>query len=170
MIKLRKTLISAALLGTLTAGLIQPAAAAFDKTRFVADLGMAYFAFHHFVVKPYENKEFETVAPHHKKAMVKAGLAMLFAVYEVKHASKIAKNSKDPTLMKLSMELNKLTAVFGTMGSKFKKGNVADGDYKSLTDTFGAVSGSVGSAGYDVKDKETKIPGISDTSTMQKAG
>jgi hypothetical protein len=48
----------AALTLALVAGLAKPSSALFDKTRFVAHLGVAYFCVHHRVVKPLQDGAF----------------------------------------------------------------------------------------------------------------
>jgi hypothetical protein len=42
----------------LCAGLSSPASAFLDKTRFLAHVGVAYYAFHHWVLTPYRNQQF----------------------------------------------------------------------------------------------------------------
>jgi len=70
----------------LTAAL-KPSNALFDKTRFVGDLGVAYFCFHHWVYAPYKAGAFASGAPHRTKALIKGGAALLFAINRVKAAT-----------------------------------------------------------------------------------
>lgn len=49
----KRILITLALVLAMLAGAVRPAPAFLDKTRFLAHLGIAYFVFHHWVMKPY---------------------------------------------------------------------------------------------------------------------
>jgi hypothetical protein len=83
-----------------------PASALLDRTRFVAHLGVAYFAFHHWALHPFQQGAFAEGAPHRTSSIIKAGVATLFAYHEMKVAQKIAQDSPDPLLQKLNGGLN----------------------------------------------------------------
>jgi hypothetical protein len=86
------------------AGGMQTHAGVFDKTRFVLHMGFAYYAIHHFVYDRFRHKVvqadgtvtyenlFAKGAPHRIANLVKAALAILFAVHELKVSYKIAQN------------------------------------------------------------------------------
>ena len=97
----KKAVVACALAAAMVAGAFAPASAFLDKTRFVAHLGVAYFCFHHWVLKPYREDAFAAGAPHRTAAIIKGGAALLFAVHEVRVAQKIAEKIKDPLLQKL---------------------------------------------------------------------
>src|SRR5947209_7200551 len=100
---MKRTVLAITLVFALCAGVLAPSRAvpvsahvahshpaAFDKTRFVAHLAAAYFAFHHFVWKPYKDGKLHGF---HLLTYAKAALALLFAYHEVKKAYDIAKAS-----------------------------------------------------------------------------
>src|SRR5580704_13255761 len=107
---MKKRLIICALALSLFVGMMRPAYALFDKTRFVAHMGAAFFAFHHWVWKPYKNGEFASGAPHRTKALLKGGAALLFAVHEVKVSEDIAHKSDSPLLHKLVAPIDAMSA------------------------------------------------------------
>jgi hypothetical protein len=133
-------------------GFTRPASAFLDKTRFAAHLGVAYFCFHHWVLKPIQAGEFASGAPHRVSTIVKGGAALLFAVHEVKVAEKIAHNSKSPLLHKLDGKLVGLAASFAAVGTALKAGHFAPDDVKGLTTTTNDVSADAAAAGQPIKD------------------
>ncbi len=84
---------SAAPVAAHTAGLL-------TKMEFVAHVGLAYWAFHRYVWKPYKA---HALGLNHKGNTVKAGLALLFAYHELKVA--YSKVQKDKGLSKLAAPL-----------------------------------------------------------------
>lgn len=84
---MKHRLLAAILFAALTTGVVTSAApsralamphsashpAFFDKTRFAFHLGLAYFAFHHFVYNPYKAGSFKAGAPHRTGRIIKAG-------------------------------------------------------------------------------------------------
>ena len=157
--KRNRFVFAAALVAALFAGSFAPSYAFLDKTRFVAHLGIAYFAFHHFVWRPYQAGSFNNGAPHRVSSIVKAGVALLFAVHEVKVADKIAKTSNDPLLQKLDGALTGLTTQFGTIGSKLKSGNFDPKDIEGLNTATNGVSTAAAADGATIKDVPVAIPG-----------
>jgi hypothetical protein len=157
--KRNRFVLGAALVAALLAGSFAPSYAFLDKTRFVAHLGIAYFAFHHFVWKPYKDGSFESGAPHRVSTIVKGGIALLFAVHEVKVADKIAKTSSDPLLQKLDAGLTGLTTQFGTIGAKLKSGNFDPKDIEGLNTATNGVSTAAAADGATIKDVPVAIPG-----------
>ena len=148
-----------ALAGAMLAGTFTPSYAAFDKTRFVIHLGIAYFAFHHWVWLPYKAGMYDNGAPHRISTTVKGGIALLFAVHEVQVADKIAKTSNDPLLQKLDGALTGLSTQFATIGAKLKAGNFDPKDIEALN---GAATGVGAQAAADhaiIKDVPVTIPG-----------
>lgn len=134
--------------------------ALFDKTRFVLHLGAAYFAFHHWDLKPYQQGKFAAGAPGRTASLVKGGLALAFAAHEVTVARKVAANSSSPLLQKLDGGMNSLSTEMSSVGARLKGGNLNPADLKALdTDTqkFGADSAAVGQT---IKDVPVPIPGL----------
>ena len=155
----KKALLSLALTGALAAGAVSPAGAFLDKTRFVAHLGVAYFCFHHWVLRPYQQGSFSNGAPHRISTMIKGGAALLFAVHEVKVADKIAKNSPDPLLQKLDGGLVALTTQFSTIGSKLKSGSFDPKDIDVLNTSTSNVSTQAAADNATIKDVPVAVPG-----------
>ena len=130
-----------------------------DKTRFVAHLGVAYFCFHHWVLKPYQEGSFASGAPHRVSTIVKGGAALLFAVHEVKVSEKIAHDSPDPLLQKLDGGLADLTASFGTIGEKLKSGHFDPADIAMLKGKSDAIAAGAKADGATIKDVPVPAPG-----------
>lgn len=150
----------AAFATALLAGVASPSFAFLDKTRFVAHLGVAYFCFHHWVLKPYQAGSFNSGAPHRTATIVKGGVALLFAVHEVRVADKIAKTSNSPLLQKLDGGLTALQTQFSTIGAKLKGGNFDPKDVGTLNTATGAEQDAATAAGAPIKDVPApSIPG-----------
>ena len=159
MISARVRLSWALAFGLLLAAL-SPSHALFDKTRFAAHLGAAYFAFHHWVLAPYTQGKFTAGAPGRAGGLVKGGLAMLFAVHEVKVAEKIARTSHDPLLQKLDGGLMNLQNTFAHAGQNLKSGTFKAADIDQLsrdTNTFGSAAAA---AGQPIRDLPVTVPGL----------
>jgi len=137
----------------------RPAEAFLDKTRFAAHLGIAYFCFHHWVMKPYGEGQFVSGAPHRTSALVKGGVALLFAVHEVQVAAKIARLSKDPLLQKLSGSVGTLTNSFASVGQRLKGGKFSPDDVKMLDSATSTVGAQAAAGGAPIKDVPVPIPG-----------
>ena len=58
----------------------------FAKTKFLLHSGLAFGAFHRYILKPFRAGSFRKGAPGRVKALVKAGAAALFAFHELKIA------------------------------------------------------------------------------------
>ena len=151
---------AAALALILVLGIATPSSAFLDKTRFVAHLGVAYFAFHHWVMRPYEQGAFAEGAAHRTSTIVKGGAALLFAVHEVRVAEKISADSKDPLLQKVHATVAGMGDNFAAIGEKFKSGQFKPEDIAALKGATSSVSSASSAAGIgDIKDKAVPIPG-----------
>jgi hypothetical protein len=133
-----------------------------DKTRFLLHAGAAYFAFHHWIYKPYKAHAFASGAPGRTKAIIKAGIAALFAVHELKVAYGIANGSHSATLHALVSPINKLIALLQAAGSKFKSNPSAysDATVNGLNSSAGLLGTAASKAGYGIKDVTAPIPGL----------
>ncbi|MEO7040421.1 MAG: hypothetical protein ABI186_10370 [Candidatus Elarobacter sp.] len=143
----------------LLVGAARPAQAFLDKTRFAAHLGVAYFCFHHWVLKPYQEQQFASGAPHRTSAIVKGGIALLFAVHEVRVSSKIAHLSKDPLLEKVAGSVDGLTGSFGSIGQRLKSGQFSPDDVKTLDAATTSVGAEAAADGAPIKDVPVPVPG-----------
>lgn len=153
-----KSLIAGAFVAALLTVSLGRADAFLDKTRFVAHLGVAYFCFHHWVLKPYEHGDFASGAPHRVTTIVKGGAALLFAVHEVRVSEKIAKNSPDPLLQKLDGGLTDLTASFGAIGEKLKSGHFDPADIAALRGKTNSIAAGAAADGATIKDVPVPAP------------
>ncbi len=118
------------------------AAAFFDKTRVVVHLAIAYGVFHHWIWKPYKAGNLNL---NHKVALIKAGLALLFAVHEIHKALDITKKSNSGTLKHLNGLLVGLEAKFSKVGDLFHKApaDLTDAQIgSSITDLNSGVDAS----------------------------
>jgi hypothetical protein len=156
---MKRVVIGALLVFALVTGATRPAPAFLDKTRFLLHLGVAYFAFHHWVLKPYEQGDFASGAPHRVKALVKGGVALLFAVHEVHVAEKVAAHSKDPLLQKLAAGLAGLTSSFSSVGERLKSGQFNPSDIQQLDSQTGTLQSAAQENGTTIKDVPAAIPG-----------
>ncbi len=141
-------------------GLSSTSFAFLDKTRVVGHLGVAFFAFHHWVISPYQHGKFAANAPGKVGSYVKGGLALLFAAHEFKAAQNIAHKSKDPLLQKLDAGLQNLTGNFGKAGQNLKSGNFNPAELESLNNDATLLSSQATSNGYPIKDIAVPVPGL----------
>ena len=151
------TLLASALV---VAGPLSTSHALFDKTRFVAHIGVAYYAFHHWVLTPYKSGQFASGSAGRTVRLVKGGAALLFAAHELNVAEKVAHNSKDPLLQKLDASLVKLKGSFSNVGGKLKSGQFSDADIKSLDSATSDLSSTSAAGGQTIKDIAAPIPGL----------
>jgi hypothetical protein len=126
--------------------------ALFDKTRFVIHLGLAYFAFHHFVYNPYKAGSFKSGASHRTVSILKAGAALLVTYHELKVAYDIAKGSSSGVLRTLSKPMTGLIATANRVANKLKGGQYNDAEVKSTIDSANAFSRQATHNGISIKD------------------
>lgn len=107
---------------------------AFPKVRFVADLGLAFGSFKHWIYTPYKEGKFEKGADGRTLALVKAGGAALLTAHLLKNASENVK--ADPTLCGL---VGKPVAQLADATSNLKS-KIVHGDFGSLTSIFASVT------------------------------
>ena len=140
-----------------TASLVYPAHAApaaqhanlFDKTRVVVHLAIAYGVFHHWVYKPFKAGDLNVS---HKVNLVKAGLALLFAVHEIKKALAITSQSNSGTLKALNTVLVGLQTKFTNIGNLFHQAP------SGITDTQVASSVNDLNSNVDASNKLVNAP------------
>ena len=134
--------------------------ALFDKTRVVAHVGAGFFAFHHWVIYPYQHGKFAANAAGKVGSYVKGGLALLFAAHEFKVAGNIAHKSKDPLLHKLDAGLQNLTGNFGKVGQNLKAGQFDPTALESLNNDATQLGNTAASGGLPIKDTPVPVPGL----------
>lgn len=155
----KKSLVIAALLVSFLTAAVRPSYAIFDKTRFATDVGVAFFCFHHWVYKPYKTGAFSAGAPHRTKAIIKGGVALLFALNRLKAANRILQTTKSPLLIRLRGPVNSMTSAFSTIGTKLKHGVFNSGDIDAVNSQVTTVGSNAASAGIKVKDVPIPDPG-----------
>lgn len=138
----------------------KPASALFDKTRFITDVGVAFFAFHHWVWNPYKHGAFQPGAPHRTAALVKAGLATLFAVNRLKAADHLAHTSKSPLLHKLAGAIDRMEAAFASVGQNLKNKVFDQKGIDNANNSLLSVDSLSKQAGMTIHDVPIKIPGV----------
>ncbi len=156
---MKKIPVAAALIVALFVASFARSDAFLDKTRFAAHLGIAYFCFHHWVMRPYEQGNFAPGAPHRIGSIVKGGAALLFAVHEVRVSEKIARTSHDPLLQKLDGGLTNLGASFAAVGEKLKAGKFSPGDVAGLNGAAASVASGAAADGAPIRDVPVPVPG-----------
>ena len=154
-----RPLVIVALVVAMMAGSLTPSYAFLDKTRFLTHLGIAYFAFHHWVWNPYKEGKLNGGAEHRTSSIVKAGVASLFAYHEVKVSEKIAEKSKDPLLQKIAGGLSNLDSSFASVGAKLKSGHFDPKEIEGLNGVTTAVASAAAANGTRIKDVPVALPG-----------
>jgi hypothetical protein len=112
----------------------------FAKTKFVAHMALAVGAFHHYVYKPLTGGELAAGAPGRVKTVLKAGVATLFAVHELKAANAAALSDARlrPLAERIDALLGRLTKLGGSLNPAAILGSA--GAISALT----AASGGLG--------------------------
>ena len=155
----RRRWLASVLTLVMACGLMTPSFGLLDKTRFAADMGLAFFAFRHWVYSPYKTGAFQTGAPGRTKAMIKGGAALLFAVNRIKRADTIAHNSRSPLLHKLVEPLDALQNEYTTLGQKMKGGNFDPSQVDRVNGHLNDIGAGASAAGAPIKEKPEAIPG-----------
>jgi hypothetical protein len=127
----------------------------FAKTKFVIHAGLAFGAFHHFIYKPVKAGDFKHPF-RHKLEIVKAGLAALFVVHELKIALRDAQSS--PLLRRLVSPITALQAKIAGLTGKVKSGSVSTGDLQSADGDIGSIKSQARSRGYDITESIPALP------------
>lgn len=125
---------------------------AFAKTKFLIHAGLAFGAFHRYIYKPFRNGGF-TPPLRHKAAIVKAGLAALFALHEARIALRDAQAS--PVLSKLVAPLTALQRRLAGLGGRLKSGSLDAGGINSTASTVDQVGSQSASSYKAIKDAPT---------------
>lgn len=141
---------------TASAGSAQCASAGtrhFQKTRLVADLGLAYGAFHRYLYKPYQAGTFKKGASGRTFAIIKATAA---AAAITKLLNNAAENAQaDPTLCKYVPSMSTISSGLKSLTGKIVGGAATAGDLASTEGLFSKLKGVVG-----FSDSTAKLPGL----------
>ena len=119
--------------------------------KFALHAGLAFGAFHRYIYKPLKAGTFSSGIFKHKLALVKAGLAGLFAYHELKLAIKDAQAS--PTLSKLVAPVTALADKLKGIGESTKSGNLDPSAINSANGDVTSLSGLAKRAGVSLSDQ-----------------
>jgi hypothetical protein len=112
------------------------------KARLLADLGLAYGAFHRYLYTPYKAGSFSKGAHGRTKAIIKAGLATAAIVKLLSNASKNA--AADPTLCKFVPTIDSIKARLSSLGGKVESGTATSSEVDSTSGVFDTLKGDTG--------------------------
>jgi hypothetical protein len=133
--------------------------AIFDKTRFALHLGLAYFAFHHFVYSRWKDGSFKPGAAHRTLNIVKAGVALLFTYHELKKAYDIAHGSSSGVLRALVKPLDALVTKANAVANRLRGGQYSDAEVSGLVNASNSFSQQATHNGISIKDIKVFVPG-----------
>ena len=125
----------------------------FAKTKFVLHAGLAFGAFHRYILKPYKAKSFKKGAPGRTKALVKAGAAGLFAAHELKVANNAALS--DDRLRPLAQKVDGLSGRLTSLAGGLKSGNFSPTALLGAAGAVTALGSQSGGVGAKIKDLAT---------------
>jgi len=128
----------------------------FAKTKFVLHAGLAFGAFHRYIYKPFRAGSFSRPLSH-KKALLKAAVAALFVVHEVKKARETAQSS--PLLTKLFSPLAALENKVTGLRSSFRGGRANPAQIDSANSDITSIGQKSVSSGAPVRDLPTPALG-----------
>ncbi|MGW0605486.1 hypothetical protein [Streptomyces sp. NPDC002640] len=123
----------------------------FAKTRFVVNAGLAAGATYQWIVKPFRAGKFKKGADGRRVALVKAGVAGLFAYNRLDAAVKNAK--ADPTLSKAVAPLQDGINKLKEQAKNLRKGDNTDDIVGNFDSIINDVKDAGKSAGAEVTDK-----------------
>lgn len=135
-------------------------ATAFEKARFVFHLGAAYYAFNTWVWKPYRQYKFQTGAPGQRSAIVKAGLALAFAAYQVNSAIKMTRNTNDPFLQRIGSLLPGYSKSLTQVGNSLKNGQFDEQGIQNLNTQTTYLLNTAEGQGQTIRPVAVPIPGL----------
>jgi hypothetical protein len=136
---------------TSTAACQQVGSVSFDKTKFLLHAGLAFGAFHHFIYNPYRSGSFRRGARGRVGTTVKAGLAGLFTVHELKLVKQDAESS--PTLCHLVAPLDEASNSLTGMQSSLRSGNVTGHNLNGVNGDLDSVGQTAQQAGMPITDQ-----------------
>ncbi len=119
--------------------------------KFVLHAGLAIGAFHRYIYEPAKSGTFSGSPLDHKAALVKAGLAGLFAYHELKLALQDAKQS--PLLSRLAASVAALGAKLKGLVPGLKSGSVSSATIDSAQGDVSSLTGAAGGAGASITAK-----------------
>ncbi|GAC1513112.1 MAG: hypothetical protein NVS2B16_17270 [Chloroflexota bacterium] len=131
----------------------------FDRTSFVIHMGLAFYAFHHYILAAYRAGKFRSGAAHRRLNLAKAAVALLFTFHELNSARKVANRSSSKTLHALATPLNALTNQANGMYSRFNRGSFNPSDVTGMSSAITSFGGRASGAGLSIRDRHVTVPG-----------
>ena len=132
----------------------------FDKTRFLIDLGVAYFCIHH-VIKNYRNGVYQSGAPGRVRHIAGAAIALAIAYNRLRAAYKTANSSNSATLQRLVYPLNLLIGQVNGTYASLRGDKYSDKDLQGLNNAANGFNYQANRSGYTIKDIATPLPAAS---------
>jgi hypothetical protein len=136
----------------------QVGSAHLPKTRFLLHAGLAFGAFHRYILKPLQNGGFTAGSSGRIKSFVKAAAAGAFVVREILQMDKFA--NADKTLCKIVPNIDGVNTALSGLIDKLKGSTATSADLTSVSSTFDSLQSQAGSLGATIKDRASKIPGV----------
>jgi hypothetical protein len=126
----------------------------FAKTKFLLHAGLAFGAFHRYIYKPFRAGVFSHPFLH-KLSLIKAGLAALFVVHELKIAAVDVRSSK--LLSTLFSPLTAAAAKLSALRSSITGGGVSSADIGGVQSQLSSIGNTASGKGQAIQDA---IPGV----------
>nr|WP_246580599.1 hypothetical protein [Deinococcus aestuarii] len=138
----------------------QAQATAWEKARFLFHLGAAYYAFNTWVLRPYREYKFQAGAPGQRSAIVKAGLALGFAAYQVNSAIRLTRNTQDPFLARIGSLLPGYQKSLTQVGDNLKRGRFDEQGIQNLNVSTNRLLNAAEGQGQRIRPVAVPIPGL----------
>ena len=130
----------------------------FAKTRFLAHGALAFGAFHRYVYRPLKEGGFSAGASKRIRTFLKAGLAGVFMVHEVKLMVTFAE--ADKTLCKMVPDIAAIQSSMSGLITKLKGGDASATDLETVSQVLTSAKNQAGDLGAGITDKSVSIPGL----------
>jgi hypothetical protein len=129
----------------------------FAKTKFLVHSGLAFGAFHRYILKPYRAGSLKKGAPSRTKALIKASLAGVFAAHELRQARRAALS--DDTLRPVVSRVDALVARLGPLANALKGGSFSPTDIVGAAGALDALGKASADSGATIKDRSVPALG-----------
>jgi hypothetical protein len=121
----------------------------FARTKFLLHSGLAFGAFHRYILKPYRAGKFRKGAAGRRAALVKASAAAVFALHELR----VARNDAvcdGPTLHRLAERVSRALAALAPLQALKTGGGL--GAVATAVSAFDRLGGAASQNGAPIKD------------------
>jgi hypothetical protein len=131
----------------------------FAKTKFLLHSGLAFGAFHRYIYKPFREGKFRSGADGRRTALVKAGVAGLFAYHELKVARDDALAS-DTLRRHLVGPMDAVLSRIKSLSAALKGGSFDPTGITGAAGALSALSAAASGSGAEIKDRSAPVPGL----------